>query len=190
MPGDRWQRFANLRAYYAFMFTYPGKKLLFMGNELAQENEWNHDSSVDWHLLEDEMHGGIRDVVRDLNRLYRGEPALHQRDCDAAGFEWIDCHDHENSIISYVRRGAEADDFILVVLNFTPVVRESYRIGVPADATYEEVFNSDSGFYGGSDVGNGGAIAADPVAAHGRDYSLSLTLPPLGALVLKPSGKM
>ena len=190
MPGDRWQRFANLRAYYSFMFTYPGKKLLFMGSELAQEREWDHDSSLDWHLLDDEMHRGIRDVVRDLNRLYREEPALHQRDCEGSGFEWIDCHDHENSVISYVRHGAVAEDVIVVVLNFTPVVREGYRIGVPADATYAEIFNSDSGYYGGSDVGNGGAVKAEPVAAHGRDHSLSLTLPPLGALVLKPSTDM
>jgi 1,4-alpha-glucan branching enzyme len=187
MPGDRWQRFANLRAYYGFMFTYPGKKLLFMGNEIAQEREWDHDGSVDWHLLDDDMHRGIRAVVTDLNRLYRAEPALHGRDCDSSGFEWIDCHDHENSVISYLRHGPGSSGALLVVLNLTPVVRRRYRTGVPWACDYIEIFNSDSRFYGGSDVGNGGAIEAEPVAAHGRDHSLSLTLPPLSAIVLKPS---
>ncbi|MFZ3034321.1 MAG: 1,4-alpha-glucan branching protein GlgB [Parvibaculum sp.] len=186
MPGDRWQKFANLRAYFAFMYTQPGKKLLFMGGEFAQEREWNHDESLDWHLLDDGMHAGIRALVRDLNHLYRDMPALHEGDCEAEGFAWIDCTDADSSVISYIRRATDPDDFMLVVCNFTPVVRSHYRIGVPRAGVYHEVLNTDSLYYGGSNVGNGAYIQTEDVSAHGYPQSLGLTLPPLGTLVLRP----
>ncbi len=188
MPGDRWQKFANLRAYFAFQFTQPGKKLLFMGGEFGQEREWNHDSSLDWHLTQDAHHGGVQKLVRDLNALYRAEPALHQRDCEPDGFAWIDANDSDNSVLSYFRRAEDARDFAVVVCNFTPVVREAYRIGVPEPGHYRECLNTDSEIYGGSGVGNLGTVAAQNVPAHGHPHSLSLTLPPLGVLVLKPQG--
>ena len=184
MPGDRWQRFANLRVYYAFFFTHPGKKLMFMGGEFAQEREWDHNSSLDWHLLDDPMHLGVQSLVRDLNGLYRELPALHQRDCEADGFEWIDCTDVDKSIISFVRRGAEPEDVVVVVCNFTPVVRKGYRIGVSDPGVYEERLNTDSSAYGGSDVGNAGLVSAEPVPCYGRSFSLDLTLPPLAAVLL------
>src|SRR3990167_936621 len=161
MPGDKWQRYANLRAYYAFMYAHPGKKLLFMGAEFGQENEWNHAASLDWHLLEDPLNKGVQDLVRDLNRLYRGAPALHERDFDHHGFSWIDCHDHAQSVLSFLRRGDDPDDIMVVVSNFTPVVREGYRIGVPYAGSYEECLNTDSSYYGGSNVGNSSAVKAD-----------------------------
>jgi 1,4-alpha-glucan branching enzyme len=188
MPGDRWQKFANLRAYLAFMYTHPGKKLLFMGTELAQEREWNHDESLDWHLLEDPMHRAVQALVRDLNRLYVSEPALHQLDCEPGGFAWIDCHDHENSVISYLRRASDPEDFVVVVCNLTPVVREGYRIGVPHGGYYSELLNTDSHYYGGSDVGNGGGLTALSVPMHGMPFCLELALPPLATLVLRPEG--
>ena len=188
MPGDRWQKFANLRAYYAFMYTMPGKKLLFMGGEIAQEREWNHDTSLDWHLLGDSMHQGVQRLVRDLNRLYRERRALHERDCEPEGFSWIDGNDSDASVISYIRRGADPGDFVVVVCNFTPVVRRHYRIGVPHGGRYREVLNTDSMFYGGSNVGNGQMLAALGTPAHGLPDSLSVILPPLGALVLVPEG--
>lgn len=186
MPGDQWQRFANLRAYYAFQYTMPGKKLLFMGGEFAQEREWNHDASLDWHLLDAPEHRGVQNLVRDLNHIYRGLTALHMRDCEQEGFAWIDCSDAEASVISYLRRGVQSDDFAVVVCNFTPVVRRGYRIGVPHGGRYKELLNTDSRYYGGSDVGNGAGVIADDVAAHGMAASLSLTLPPLGVLILVP----
>ncbi|MGE5506492.1 MAG: 1,4-alpha-glucan branching protein GlgB [Actinomycetota bacterium] len=185
MPGDRWQRFANLRAYYAFMWTQPGKKLLFMGSEFAQENEWNVESSLDWHLLDDAMHDGIRKLVRDLNRLYRAEPALHEFDNDPRGFSWIDCNDRDNSVITYIRRGSDPNDFVVVACNFTPLVRDLYRVGVPEPGYYRELFNSDSEWYGGSNVHNAGGVEAEPVAWHGHPYSLPLRLPPLATCVFK-----
>jgi len=188
MPGDRWQKFANLRAYYAFMYTQPGKKLLFMGGEFAQENEWNHDVSLDWHLTNDVLHAGVQKLVRDLNWLYRGRGALHERDCESEGFSWIDCNDSDASVISYIRRGADPNDFVVVVCNFTPVVRHAYRIGVPRAGRYREILNTDSTCYGGSNVGNAGEVATQDWAAHGMASSLSLTLPPLGVLVLAPEG--
>ncbi|MEI9988666.1 MAG: 1,4-alpha-glucan branching protein GlgB [Rhizomicrobium sp.] len=187
MPGDRWQKFANLRACYAYMFTQPGKKLLFMGAELAQEREWNHDESLDWHLLSDGMHGGVQSLVRDLNRLYRAVGALHERDCEPDGFSWIDCSDSEASVISYIRRGVNPSDFVVVVCNFTPVIRSGYGIGVPQAGAYREILNTDSRFYGGSDAGNGGVIESIAVGAHGMAQTLSLTLPPLGVLILRPA---
>jgi 1,4-alpha-glucan branching enzyme len=188
MPGDRWQKFANLRAYYGFMFTHPGKKLLFMGAEIAQEREWNHDASLDWHLLEDPMHQGVWSLVRDLNRLYRALPALHSCDCGPAGFEWIDTTDWQQSVISYLRRSADTGEFAVVVCNFTPVVRERYRVGVPVPGLYREVLNTDAAVYGGSNVGNAGAVVADAFGWNGRPYSLLLTLPPLATLVLSLDG--
>ncbi len=188
MPGDRWQKFANLRAYFAFQYTQPGKKLLFMGSEFAQEREWNHDQSLDWHVLDDPMHAGMRRLVTDLNRLYCNWPALHELDCEAEGFSWIDCQDCENSIIAYLRRAANGEDFAVTVCNFTPVVRHDYRIGVPSPGRYIERLNTDSTYYGGSNVGNCGVIQAQQIPAHGMPFSLALTLPPLAALVLQRSG--
>lgn len=183
MAGDDWQRFGNLRLLYTHMFTYPGKKLLFMGNELAQWREWDHDGELDWGLLKEPWHAGMRLLVADLNRLYRRLPELHFHEFDRSGFEWLDCHDSAQSVLCYLRRsGAE---FVVVLLNFTPVPRHGYRVGVPAGGTYHEICNSDSTYYGGSNVGNGAVLAgAEPWM--GRPYSLALTLPPLGGLILKP----
>ena len=182
MPGDAWQRFANLRLLFSYQFTYPGKKLLFMGDEFAMPGEWSHDTELPWGLLSQPGHRGIRDLVRDLNRLYISEPALHAADFSADGFEWIDCHDALQSVVSYLRRGGGQES--LVILNFTPVVREGYRLGVPVSGRYRELFNSDAAGYGGSNVGNLGGVTAEAVPWMGRPWSLSLTLPPLGALVL------
>jgi len=189
MPGDLWQKFANLRAYYTFMYTMPGKKLLFMGAELGQWNEWNHDTSLDWHLLQHKEHAGLKRALKDLNWLYRNRAALHQKDCEPDGFQWIDANDSEASVISYIRRGSDPNDFVIVLCNFTPVVREDYRIGVPHAGRYYEAFNSDSEFYGGSNVGNGGGLQTLGQPLHGLPDSLSVTLPPLGALVLVPEGR-
>ncbi len=185
MPGDRWQKFANLRAYYAFMWTHPGKKLLFMGGEFGQEREWNHDFSLDWHLLDDPAHRTLQALVRDLNRLYREIPALHARDADPGGFEWIDATDSDNSVYAFMRHGGPGDAPVLVVCNFTPVVRENYRIGVPCGERWTERLNTDAAIYGGSNVGNSGTVFADPEGWHGRPASLSLTLPPLATIVLQ-----
>ena len=185
MPGDRWQRFANLRAYFGFMFTHPGKKLLFMGTEFGQENEWNAEASLDWHLLDDPLHEGARRLVRDLNHLYREVPALHRHDCEPGGFQWIDANDRDNSVLSYLRRGDEPGDFVVVVCNFTPVVREKYRLGVPAPGWYQECLNSDAAIYGGGDIGNAGGVMAEDHPGHGHPWSLSLTLPPLATLIFR-----
>jgi len=186
MPGDQWQRFANLRAYFAFMFGHPGKKLLFMGSEIAQEREWSHDRSLDWHLLENPMHEGIRRLIRDLNRLYREVPALHEVDFEPAGFSWIDNQDADQSVISWIRRARNPEDVAIVVSNFTPVVRESYRIGVPSNGFYAERVNSDASDYGGGGIGNKGGVQAEKIPAHGQPFSLNLTLPPLATLILTP----
>jgi 1,4-alpha-glucan branching enzyme len=186
MPGDRWQKFANLRAYFGFMWTHPGKKLLFMGGEFAQEREWNHDQSLDWHLLSDPQHAGIQALVRDLNGIYRTVPALHQVDFDSTGFEWIDFNDRQHSIISYLRRQRDGAGFVVTVCNFTPVPHDEYRLGVPSPGTYRELINTDSSYYGGSNVGNpGGQVHADAHAMHGRAWSLRLRLPPLATLILE-----
>lgn len=187
MPGDDWQKFANLRAYFGFMFTHPGKKLLFMGGEFAQWREWSHDESLDWRLLSYAPHAGMQRLVRDLNRLYRSEPSLHRKDCEGGGFRWIDCHDHDNSVISYLRVGDDAGDHTVTICNFTPVVRHGYRIGVPGAAEYREVLNTDSHLYGGSNVGNGGRIGADAIPWHGFAASIAVTLPPLATLILRPA---
>jgi 1,4-alpha-glucan branching enzyme len=186
MPGDVWQKRASLRALYGYMYGHPGKKLLFMGGEFGQWREWNHDHGLDWHLLADEIHAGIHRWVRDLNAAYRREPALHQVDFEPAGFQWIDCNDNANSVVSFIRRARDPEDFLVVLVNFTPVPREGYRIGVPREGVYGEVLNSDAAFYGGSNVGNGGAVLADAVESHGHPASLRLTLPPLACLLLKP----
>ncbi|MBL8659546.1 MAG: 1,4-alpha-glucan branching protein GlgB [Rhodospirillales bacterium] len=186
MPGDPWQQFANLRCYYAFMYAMSGKKLLFMGAELAQGDEWNHNKSLDWHLLDYPYQRGVQTLVRDLNNLYRSHPALYETDCFPEGFYWIDCHDSDNSIVSFVRKARNPEDFVVVLCNFTPVVRDSYRIGVPHPGLYVEVLNTDAGCYHGSGVGNGGRIHAETVGAHGQPYSLNLIVPPLATLILKP----
>jgi 1,4-alpha-glucan branching enzyme len=187
MPGDDWQGFANLRLYYAFMYGHPGKKLLFMGGEFGQTNEWYHEASLDWHLLDmGPYHRGLQRFVQDLNRLYREVPAFHQVDFDLGGFQWIDCNDWEESIVSFLRRGRDPEDFIIIVCNFTPVVRRGYRVGVPRGGFYSELLNTDAELYGGSNVGNAGGVMAVPHPAHGHPHSLLLTLPPLAALVLRP----
>jgi 1,4-alpha-glucan branching enzyme len=167
------------------MFGHPGKKLMFMGGEIGQWHEWNHDSSIDWHLLDGPLHAGLQRFVADLNRLYRSESALYEVDFEPHGFEWIDCNDHESSVISLIRRGHDQDDWVVAVLNWTPVVRRGYRIGVPSAGYYRELLNSDAALYGGSNIGNGGGLDADAVPSHAHPYSLNLTLPPLGGLVLK-----
>ena len=182
MPGDRWQRFANVRLLYAWMYTHPGKKLLFMGAEFAQVREWNHEQPLDWALLEDADHAGVMRLLTDLNHLYRSTPALHRHDFDQEGFEWIDCHDTEQSVLSFLRRAGE--QHVIIVLNFTPVVRHHYRIGVPVAGIYHEILNSDATCYGGSGLGNGGRVTTENIPWMGRPYSLNLQLPPLGALVL------
>ena len=193
MPGDRWQRFANLRAYLGFMFGHPGKKLLFMGCEFAQAAEWSHEQSLDWHLLADPAHAGVQRLVRDLNHLYRGTPALHQRDFTPEGFEWIDLHDAERSVLCFVRRGADAgaegSGFVVVVCNFTPTVQRGYRIGVPKPGVYLERLNTDSAHYGGSNVGAPfGEITAQALAWHGRPCCIELDLPPLASVFFEWSG--
>ena len=186
MAGDRWQKFANLRAYYAFMFGHPGKKLLFMGAEFAQESEWRHDHSLDWHLLDDPMHGGVRTLLKDLNRVYRSHGALHEIDFDPAGFQWIDCQDSDQSVLSFLRRARDPNEVAVVVSNFTPVPREGYRVGVPSGGYYAELVNTDAREYGGSGMGNAGGVGADAVPWHGQPFSVSLTLPPLATVILRP----
>ncbi|MGE5619319.1 MAG: 1,4-alpha-glucan branching protein GlgB [Sphingomonadaceae bacterium] len=185
MPGDDWQKFANLRLLLGYMWAQPGKKLLFMGGEFGQRAEWNHDASLDWHLLQYPPHAGVQRWVEDLNRLYAREPALHLLDFDPAGFEWISEEDAEHSVLAFLRRGREAGDVVLVACNFTPVPRHNYRVGVPSDGFWVELLNSDSPRYGGSGQGNLGGVEATPIPFHGRPYSLSLTLPPLGVLFMK-----
>jgi 1,4-alpha-glucan branching enzyme len=190
MPGDDWQKFASLRLLLGTMFAQPGNKLLFMGGDFGQWREWNHDASLDWHLLEHPHHSGLQRWVRDLNHFYRGESALHQLDCDPAGFEWVDCDNAEQSAIGFLRKGKAADDLLLVACNFTPVPRHNYRIGVPRGGRWDELLNSDAPVYGGSGQGNLGGIVAEPMAWHGRPHLLNVTLPPLGIVIFKapPAG--
>jgi 1,4-alpha-glucan branching enzyme len=183
MPGDEWQRFANLRAYYGFMFGHPGKKLLFMGSEFGQENEWRHDHSLDWHLLEQPRHARIQALVRDLNRLYRTVPALHELDCEDAGFEWLVMHDAERSVFAWLRKGHQTQERCLVVVNFTPEVYRDYRIKVPFSGTWREVLNTDSALYGGTNIGNAGAVRT---LDEGTIPEVSLVVPPLAAIFLVP----
>jgi 1,4-alpha-glucan branching enzyme len=184
MPGGGWEKFANLRLLLAYQWAQPGKKLLFMGGELAQRGDWSHERSLDWHLLGAPAHAGVRSLVGDLNRLLR-EPALHAKDFDPAGFEWVDANDADTSVLSFLRRAGDGAPDLLVILNFTPVLRQSYRVGVPRGGVWQEVLNTDAPLYGGSGVGNFGAVEAAPVSSHGRPYALSVTLPPLGALFFK-----
>jgi 1,4-alpha-glucan branching enzyme len=186
MPGDGWQKFANLRLLYGYMYAQPGKKLLFMGGEFAQGREWNHDASLDWHLMGHPLHEGVRRWVEDLNRVYRREAALHQVDFHPEGFEWIDCADADAGTLSFLRRGKSPYDVVVAVFNFTPVPRIGYRIGVPEAGYWRELLNSDARLYGGSGMGNAGGVQAEPTRWHGRPYSLHLTLPPLGVLFLRP----
>ena len=185
MPGDEWQQFANLRSLYGLMYGHPGKKMLFMGGEFGQRQEWNHDSSLDWHLLQYAYHKGLQDLVKDLNRLYRSESALHAIDHDWQGFQWVDFHDAANSIVAFLRKGPGPSDQILCVCNFTPVPRYDYRIGAPQDGFYRELLNTDASIYGGGNMGNGGGLQAQPQPSHGFPYSLHLILPPLSVLFLK-----
>ncbi len=183
MSGDYWQKFANLRALYGFMWAHPGKKLLFMGGEFAQWREWNDQSSLDWNLLDFPQHDGVRCLIRDLNKLYRDTPALHELDFDPAGFEWISANDSDNSVISFVRRGCDRSRAFVCICNFTPVVRHGYRIGVPGPGKYHERLNTDSLHYGGSNVGNEfGVVDAEQISVHGREWSVSLTIPPLATV--------
>ncbi len=187
MPGDLWQKFANLRLLYAYLYGHPGKKMLFMGGEFGQWNEWNHDASLDWHLLDYDPHQGLQRLVADLNRLYASAPALHEVDFDWRGFEWLDSNDADNSVFSFLRRAKDPEDFVVVVSNFTPIPRHNYRVGVPRLGFYREILNTDAALYGGSNVGNLGGLESEPVPAMGRPYSLDLTLPPLGAVYFKLS---
>ena len=185
MPGDMWQQYANLRLLYAYQYAHPGKKLLFMGGEIAQRREWSEERSLDWHLLEYGSHRGVQNLVKDLNRLYAAEPALHQVDFAWQGFEWLDANDADNSVLSFLRRGKTPNDLIVIAVNATPVVREGYLVGVPNAGYYQEVFNTDAGHYGGSNVGNAGGQHAAHNPCQGKPYSLCLTLPPLGAVFFK-----
>jgi len=185
MPGDEWQQFANLRLLYGYMYGHPGKKLLFMGGEIAQGVEWYHETGLDWYVLDYETHRGVQRLVIDLNRLYKSERALHEVDFDWHGFEWVDCNDADSSVLSFIRRARDPNDFVVVVANFTPVVRQGYRLGVPELGYYRELLNTDAAVYGGSNSGNAGGLMAEPVPWMGRPCSLNLHLPPLGALFLK-----
>jgi 1,4-alpha-glucan branching enzyme len=185
MPGDAWRMFANLRALYGYMFGHPGKKLMFMGDEFGQWHEWNHDISLDWHLTNNPMHAGLQRWVRDLNAVYRREPALYERDDSPDGFEWVDCSDHEGNVVSFIRRAADAKDILLFACNFSAVPRYDYRIGAPVDGVWEEILNSDATTYGGAGMGNFGAAETSPTPLHGRPHALSLTLPPLSVIAFR-----
>ncbi len=187
MPGNDWQKFANLRLLYSYMFGQPGKKLLFMGSEIAQWSEWHHDESLEWHLLQYERHDQVRQLLANVNHLYRSEPALYELDCEPAGFEWIDCNDAESGVCSFIRKGKSTPDIILAIYNFTPVPRLGYIVGVPKGGHWRELLNSDAAIYGGSGVGNLGGVEARDTPSHGRPFSLSLTLPPLAAVFFKSS---
>jgi 1,4-alpha-glucan branching enzyme len=187
MPGDEWQKFANLRLLYSYMYAQPGKKLLFMGGEIGQWWEWNANASLNWHLLQFEPHRRLQAFVGDLNALYRGQPAMYEKDFSHEGFEWIDFGDYERSIVSFIRRANDGEDFLVFVFNFTPVPRAGYRVGVPKGGLYREILNSDSDIYGGSNIGNQGGRHAETIRCHGRPFSLLLDLPPLAGLLFKPA---
>jgi 1,4-alpha-glucan branching enzyme len=186
MPGDRWQQLANLRALYAFMWAHPGKKLLFMGSEFAQEQEWSEQRSLDWHLLENPEHAGVQSLVRDLNRLYKSLPALWERDFEGEAFWWIEPNDAEASVYAFARIGDEGAGPVVCVLNLTPVPRHNYRLGLPQAGRWRELLNTDSGHYGGTDVGNFGGVEAESLPWMGQSHSAELSLPPLGAIWLVP----
>jgi len=185
MPGDDWQKFANLRLLYGYMAAHPGKKLLFMGSELAQRSEFWEGATIEWNLEDSPPHKGIQRLVAELNRLHSEEKALHEVDFEWAGFEWIDANDSVASVISFLRRARNPEEFILAVCNFTPVVRAEYRVGVPKPGFYREIMNTDSRYYGGSDVGNSGGVNAEPIPWNDRPYSINLRIPPLAAMFFK-----
>jgi 1,4-alpha-glucan branching enzyme len=187
MPGDDWQKFANLRLLLGYMYAQPGKKLLFMGGELGQWREWAHDESLEWHLLNYSAHSGVKRWVEDLNRFYREQPALHGLDFEQAGFEWIDCSDVEHSVVSFIRKGKSPDDLLLVACNFTPTTHLDYGVGVPRAGFWRELLNSDSGEYGGSGQGSPGEEETASIPLHGRSHSLTITLPPLATVFFKYS---
>ena len=190
MPGDDWQRFANLRLLLSYQWAQPGKKLLFMGAEFGQLNEWYHEVSLDWHLVQDgNRHNGIQKLVGHLNWLYRNEPALHEGDAMPTGFEWVDCNDADQSTLSFLRKSESNGDVILAVFNFTPVLRRNARVGVPRGGFWGEILNSDAADYGGSGQGNQGGVEASPVGWHYKSHSLTITLPPLAAVFFKSDGK-
>jgi 1,4-alpha-glucan branching enzyme len=185
MPGDLWQKFANLRLLFSYMWTHPGKKLLFMGSEFGQWNEWNFDESLQWHLLKWESHQGLKRLVADLNAMYRREASLHEVDFEGHGFEWIDCLSRDDSLLAYIRKAKDPEDQLIVCCNMTPVVRQPHRVGVSQGGWYEEIFSSDSEYYGGGNVGNHPGVMAEEVPAHSRPYSLNVKLPPLAVTVFK-----
>jgi len=185
MPGDEWQKLANMRLLLGYMYGQPAKKLLFMGGEFGQWREWSHEERLEWHLTQYAPHAGLMKWVEDLNRLYRSEPSLHELDCDPAGFQWVDANDSENSVLCFLRGGHSTNDLLLIVCNFTPVPRLNYRVGVPRGGFWNEMLNSDAPDYFGSGQGNFGGVEAAPVPLHGRAYSLTLTLPPLTAVFFK-----
>jgi 1,4-alpha-glucan branching enzyme len=187
LPGDGWQRFANLRLLFGYMFLHPGKKLLFMGSEFGQGDEWNHEQSLAWHLLQYPLQSGLRLWVKDLNHLLQSEPALFEQDFSPEGFAWIDCNDHDNSVLSFVRRGRDPERPIVALCNFTPVPRRPYRVGVPRGGGWREVLNSDASVYAGSGLGNGGHVHAEQMPWHGYHHSVNVTLPPLAMVVLAPA---
>ena len=186
MPGDPWQKFANLRLLFGYQYLQPGKKLLFMGCELGQWHEWQHEGELDWALVGQHLHDGLRQLVGDLNALYRREPCLYERDFDPDGFQWLQCDDWQNSVFAFVRHGKQPGDMIVCVLNFTPVPRPDYRVGVPAAGYYGEILNSDAGIYGGANLGNLGGTHSDPLPMHGCQQSISIQLPPLAMVLFKP----
>jgi len=185
MPGDEWRQFANARAFLAYMWTHPGKKLLFMGQEIGQREEWNNNTGIRWELLEFEYHRKLQALVQELNRLYRTNPAMYQVDFHYTGFEWVDFHDVENSTIAFLRRAENPKDFLMVCCNFTPVPRQNYVFGVPEEGFYQEILNTDSELFGGTNTGNGGCVSSRPEPKHGRAHSISVTLPPLAVVVFK-----
>ncbi|MGH7127953.1 MAG: alpha amylase C-terminal domain-containing protein, partial [Planctomycetaceae bacterium] len=186
MPGDYWQQFANLRLLYGYQYAMPGKKLLFMGGEFGQWTEWNHDAQLDWALFGHQYHDSLRRYIGDLNHMYKSQPALYETDFESAGFEWVQCDDWQNSVFAFIRKAHDPADWLLCVYNFTPVPRDSYRIGVPRSGFYKEVLNSDASIYGGGNIGNIGGRYSEAVLSHGRGHSVSLRLPPLGMVLLKP----
>jgi 1,4-alpha-glucan branching enzyme len=185
MPGDEWRQFANVRAFLAYMWAHPGKKLMFMGQEIGQREEWNHDVGVRWELLEFDPHRKLQTLARELNRMYRANPAMYQVDFHYTGFEWVDFHDGDNSIIAFLRRAEDPENFILFCCNFTPVPRKAYEFGVPEEGFYQEILNTDSELFGGSNMGNGGMVSSRPVPKHNRPHSIAVTLPPLAVVAFK-----
>ncbi|PZR66856.1 MAG: 1,4-alpha-glucan branching enzyme, partial [Solirubrobacterales bacterium] len=189
MAGDRWQKLANLRALYAYMYAHPGKKLLFMGSELAQEAEWSHERSLDWHLLERPEHAGIQALVRDLNHRYREQPALWELDSDPAGFSWLEPNGADDNVIAFARHSRDGERVLVFAANLSPVPRTGFRLGLPRSGRWREALNTDSAFYGGGDVGNLGGVQAEPIPWHGQQVSAEVTLPPLAAIWLVPEDR-